>query len=69
MENNIKTVKLPDGSEMPKLGQGTWQMAEDDAKMEREIAGLRHGIERGIRMIDTGRCMQKARRRASRATL
>ena len=53
MENNIKTVKLPDGSEMPKLGQGTWQMAEDDAKMEREIAGLRHGIERGIRMIDT----------------
>ena len=31
MGNNIKTVKLPDGSEMPKLGQGTWQMAEDDA--------------------------------------
>lgn len=53
MEKNIKTVKLPDGSVMPKLGQGTWQMAEDDSKMEREIAGLRHGIERGIAMIDT----------------
>ncbi len=50
---NVKKIKLPDGSEMPKLGQGTWQMAEDDSKMEREIAGLRYGIERGISMIDT----------------
>lgn len=49
----IKKIKLPDGSLMPKLGQGTWQMAEDDSKMEREIAGLRYGISSGISMIDT----------------
>ena len=38
---NVKKIKLPDGSEMPKLGQGTWQMAEDDSKREREIAPKR----------------------------
>ena len=46
-------ILLPDGSYMPRLGQGTWQMAEDDRKMEREIAGLRHGFDVGFRMIDT----------------
>lgn len=46
-------ILLPDGSYMPKLGQGTWLMAEDDQKQEREICGLRHGLELGIEMIDT----------------
>lgn len=52
MSEILKTVKLPDSSQMPKLGQGTWQMAEDDEKREREIAGLRHGVECGITMLD-----------------
>ena len=30
---------LPDGSNMPRLGQGTWQMGEDDEQSEREIRG------------------------------
>ena len=34
----MKQVYLPDGSSMPQLGQGTWQMGEDDNKYEREIA-------------------------------
>ena len=38
---------------MPRLGQGTWQMAEDDSKAEREIAGLRHGFDLGFRLIDS----------------
>ena len=38
---------------MPRLGQGTWQMAEDDTKTEREIAGLRHGFDLGFRLIDS----------------
>ena len=38
---------------MPRLGQGTWQMAEDDTKAEREIAGLRHGFDLGFRLIDS----------------
>ena len=49
----MKQVYLPDGSSMPQLGQGTWQMGEDDNKYEREIAGLRHGIELGMTLIDT----------------
>lgn len=31
----MKQVYLPDGSSMPQLGQGTWQMGEDDNKYER----------------------------------
>ncbi len=46
-------VKLPDGSYMPKLGQGTWLMGEDDSSYEREINGLRHGIDLGMTLIDT----------------
>ncbi|MBQ0079546.1 MAG: aldo/keto reductase [Eubacterium sp.] len=46
-------IILPDGSWMPKLGQGTWQMAEDDSKQAREIAGLQHGLDIGMNLIDT----------------
>ena len=27
-----ETLRLPDGADMPRLGQGTWQMAEDDRR-------------------------------------
>lgn len=47
------TLRLPDGAEMPRLGQGTWQMAEDDRNAARELAGLRHGFELGFRLIDS----------------
>ncbi|MEY8369622.1 aldo/keto reductase [Anaerovoracaceae bacterium 42-11] len=46
-------ILLPDGSTMSKLGQGTWQMGEDDEKLQREVDGLKHGIEMGIDLIDT----------------
>ena len=46
-------ILLPDGSYMPRLGQGTWQMGEDDEQYHREVEGLRHGIQEGIRMLDT----------------
>ncbi len=48
-----ETIVLPDGGCMPRLGQGTWQMAEDDTRAEREIAGLRHGFDVGFRLLDT----------------
>ena len=48
-----ETLRLPDGADMPRLGQGTWQMAEDDRRAEREIAGLRHGFALGFRLIDS----------------
>ena len=46
-------VMLPDGSLMPKLGQGTWKMGEDDNNFQREVNGLRHGIKAGMNLIDT----------------
>ena len=49
----IEKLLLPDGSTMPRLGQGTWKLAEDDTKAEREIAGLRHGFDIGFDLIDT----------------
>ena len=49
----IEKLLLPDGSTMPRLGQGTWKLAEDDTKAEREIAGLRHGFDIGFGLIDT----------------
>ena len=60
MENRNK-VMLPDGSCMPKLGQGTWQMAEDDEKYERELAGLKYGLDKGICMIDTAEMYAEGR--------
>lgn len=46
-------VLLPDGSAMPKLGQGTWTMGEDDRNFQREVNGLKHGIKVGMNLIDT----------------
>ena len=48
-----KGVMLPDGSWMPRLGQGTWQMALDDSRYEREVAGLQHGLDIGMNLIDS----------------
>lgn len=48
-----KDVQLPDGSVMPKLGQGTWGMAEDDRSADQEIRAIRRGIELGMTLIDT----------------
>ena len=34
----MKQVYLPDGSSMPQLGQGTWQMGEDDNGRSQDCA-------------------------------
>jgi diketogulonate reductase-like aldo/keto reductase len=38
--------------ELP-IGLGTWHMGESAAHAERELAALRHALERGVRLIDT----------------
>ena len=48
-----KFVTLPNGTKMPMMGQGTWTMGQDDAKAQREVDGLRHGIDIGLTLIDT----------------
>jgi diketogulonate reductase-like aldo/keto reductase len=49
----MKTVRLPDGEAIPAFGMGTWRMGEKRSLREREIAALRHGLELGVRLIDT----------------
>ena len=46
-------VRLPDGTEVPALGQGTWHMGERGATGAREAAALRLGLDLGMTLIDT----------------
>lgn len=49
----MQTVKLPDGTEVPALGQGTWMIGEKPAQRAEEIAALKRGIDLGMTLIDT----------------
>lgn len=49
----MKTIRLPDSTTVPALGQGTWMMAEDRRVRSEEIAALREGIDLGLTLIDT----------------
>lgn len=49
----MKTVKLPDGTEVPALGQGTWMIGERAGSRVEEIASLRRGLDLGLSLIDT----------------
>jgi len=49
----MRTVRLPDGTKVAALGQGTWHMGEGDRPAEEEAAALRLGIELGMTLIDT----------------
>jgi diketogulonate reductase-like aldo/keto reductase len=48
-----RTVRLPDGTEVPALGQGTWHMGENSRYAKQEVAALKLGISLGITLIDT----------------
>ena len=49
----MKTIRFPDGTTVPALGQGSWMMAERPDKRAGEIAALREGIDLGLTLIDT----------------
>ncbi len=49
----MRTVSLPDGTEVPALGQGTWHMGERGTAAKSEVAALKLGIELGMTLIDT----------------
>ena len=49
----MKTIKLPDGTPVPVLGQGTWKMGEGERERKDEAAALRLGIDLGLTLIDT----------------
>ena len=50
---NIPTTRLPSGASMPVFGLGTWRMGESARRRADEVAALRHGIARGVTLIDT----------------
>ena len=49
----MASARLPDGTEVPALGQGTWHMGERGADRPAEAAALRLGLDLGMALIDT----------------
>jgi diketogulonate reductase-like aldo/keto reductase len=49
----MRTISFPDGSAVPALGQGTWNMGENRARRAAETEAIRLGIELGMTLIDT----------------
>ncbi len=46
-------VRLPDGTAVPALGQGTWRFGEGQRPAREEADALRLGIDLGMTLIDT----------------
>jgi diketogulonate reductase-like aldo/keto reductase len=44
---------LPCGETVPALGQGTWNIGDDPALRQQEIAALRRGLDLGLTLVDT----------------
>ena len=53
MRATIPTTALPSGAAIPIFGLGTWRMGENARRRGDEVAALRHGIARGVTLIDT----------------
>lgn len=46
-------IRLPDGTLVPALGQGTWRMGEHAGARRAEVAALRLGLDLGLTLVDT----------------
>ena len=49
----MKTIRLPDGTQLPGVGQGTWYLGERPGTRASELEALRWGIQNGLTLIDT----------------
>ena len=49
----MRTITLPDGTEVACLGQGTWRMGEGRRPQAAEADALRLGLDLGMTLIDT----------------
>jgi diketogulonate reductase-like aldo/keto reductase len=49
----MRTISFPDGSAVPALGLGTWNMGENRARCGAETDAIRLGVELGMTLIDT----------------
>ena len=48
-----RLVTFADGTTVPALGQGTWEIGDDAARRDAEQAALARGIDLGMTLIDT----------------
>lgn len=53
MVTEVPTVALPNGTEVPVLGQGTWYLGDTPSARAEEVRALRTGIDAGLTLIDT----------------
>ncbi|KRB61607.1 aldo/keto reductase [Rhizobium sp. Root708] len=60
-DDAIPTIRLPDGTEVPALGQGTWNMGENPGEARQEIESLRAGLDLGMTLIDTAEMYAEGR--------
>src|SRR5262245_25041800 len=50
-----RTVKFPDGTTVPALGQGSWHLGQGRHRLSVEEEAMRTGIALGMTLIDTSR--------------
>ncbi|SCX80505.1 aldo/keto reductase [Rhizobium sp. NFACC06-2] len=53
MNDDIPSVTLPSGKEVPALGLGTWNMGETRSSAPQEVESIRKAIDIGMTLIDT----------------
>jgi diketogulonate reductase-like aldo/keto reductase len=53
MYDDIPSVTLPSGEEVPALGLGTWNMGDSRSSAAREVESIRKAIDLGMTLIDT----------------
>jgi len=49
----MQLIYFPDGTSVPALGQGTWQLGEDPTQRADELAALQAGLDLGLTLLDT----------------
>lgn len=49
----MRRIRLPDGVQVPALGQGSWRMGERAGARRAEVAALRLGLDLGLTLVDT----------------
>jgi diketogulonate reductase-like aldo/keto reductase len=49
----VRTVKFPDGSHVPAIGQGSWHIGQGRRPADDEEKALRTGLSLGMTLIDT----------------
>ena len=53
MYDDMPSVTLPSGKEVPALGLGTWNMGDSRSFAAREVESIRKAIDLGMTLIDT----------------